>query len=46
VSPTDERDISICSPLRKALQDFAFQVMFLLYPDMTVPAVNSAIEEL
>jgi hypothetical protein len=43
--PTDDRDLSIFSPLRKALPSFVPQVVFHLRPDMTVTAVNSALEE-
>jgi hypothetical protein len=45
-SPADEPNLSVLSPLRKALPNFAPQVVFPLHLDMTVTAVNSAIEEL
>jgi hypothetical protein len=46
VFPTHERNLSIFSPLMKALSSFASQVVFQLHPDMTVTALNLAIEEL
>jgi hypothetical protein len=44
--PTNERDLSIFIPLRRALTRFASRVVFQRRTDMTVAAANSAIEEL
>jgi hypothetical protein len=45
VFPTAQRDLSTLSPLIQALPTFTSEIVFQLRPDMTVTAVNSAIEE-
>jgi hypothetical protein len=46
IFPTDQRDLSIFSPSRKALPSFVSQVVFRLRPDTTVTGLSSAIWDL